>query len=377
MRHSSLSYRDIVDLKDRMDFEMTAEETLVKLVYDAKDKANKMREDLKRFRESASKLANVMLEEGLIFTDSELEAVQPKYNCAVGIDGSFQIVGGLGGKWYAPISVARIIYEKGLEKQPKVDVFWAHIQDIDAPDEYEAKKAASIQMLSCETKAILNWGVNHKESYVFIDGPIVDPPVMNGYNFDENYISDRCEAIRRCLENSSVIGCVKRTRDKFYIDYLKNRISVQFEKERLDFPSDQHLIAHVFANIRRSKGYYGPLFTKLIDISTVDPTYEQYANKNIFVGCLFFQKDLRSQILRIDIPFLYSPVSDQAQSEALHIIKAIDGWTYPGHGLPVPVLLAHEKCNIREGCAKILYEEIMTGSMATDPVDQLTLLWMR
>jgi hypothetical protein len=372
-----MRYQDIIDLKKRMDFKMTEPETLIKLVKDAQIKGEKVRKDMERLRNLSSKLASLLEERGLLFTESAFKDVQIKYKRAVGIDGSFQLVGGAGGKWYAPISVARIIFENGFGTQPSVDVFWAGIEEIEETEELDPNKVASVMMLSGETKAILNWGALSKEAYVFIDGPIVDPPVVS-YG-GEDYIKDRCEGIKECLKKSIVIGCVKRSRDKFYIEYLKNIISDRPEKEYLDqFLSDQYLIAHIFAHVRY-KGYYGPLFTKWIDISYSNRTYKLYSNEGVYTVSVFFQKEIRSQILRLDIPFK-EPITTNTtkiDEEVIHVIKAVNEWTYPGQDIPIPVLLAHNKCNIREGCAETLYEEIMTRSRTADPRDQAILTWMR
>jgi hypothetical protein len=82
-------------------------------------------------------------------------------------------------KWYTPLSVARIIFENGFGTQPIVDIFWAGIEEIEEAEEWYPNKVASVMMLSGETKAILNWGTSNKEAYVFIDGPIVDPPTIS------------------------------------------------------------------------------------------------------------------------------------------------------------------------------------------------------
>lgn len=159
---------------------MTEPETLVKLVEDAKSKGEKVRKDMERLRNLASKLTDFLEEEGLVFTESALRDARLKYKCAVGIDGSFQLIGGAGGKWYAPISVARITFEEGFGTQPRIDIFWAGIEEIEELEEQEPNRVASVMMLSGETKAILNWGTLNKEAYVFIDGPIVDPPSYRG-----------------------------------------------------------------------------------------------------------------------------------------------------------------------------------------------------
>jgi hypothetical protein len=373
-----MKYQDIIELKKHMEFNMTEPETLVKLVADAQNKGENARRDMERLRNIASKLTKIFTEKGLIFTETALKDFELKYKRAIGIDGSFQLVGGAGGKWYVPLSIARVIFDNGLGTQPYVDVFFAHIEEIDEVEEYSPNRAATMKMLIFETEAIFNWGTLGKEAYVFIDGPIVDPPVI-GYEVKDYYIKFRCNSIKKCLEKSAVVGCVKRSRDKFYIDYLRSLASEGLDKEYpAQFPCDQYLIAHVFAQIR-SKGYYGPLFTRWIDVSDSIDVYKAYKEEGVYIICLFFQKEIRSQVLRIDIPLLQPPSEDTAKvdAEVMHIVKAVNEWTYPGQDYPVPVFLAHNKCNIREGCAQVLYEEIMTRSRTTVQSDQIILTWLR
>jgi len=367
---------NLLELKKRMDFNLTEPEVLVKLVEDARLKGEKAQKDMERLRQISHKIANVLMEKGIIAKEENLQQIKLHYECTVGIDGSFQLAGGSGGKWYAPISVARIIFEKGFGDRPRIDIFWAGIQEINEIDHPEPKNVASMMMLTAESKAILNWGTLNKPSFVFIDGPIVDPPVMSLGG--EDYIKDRCEGIKKCLEKSIVIGCVKRSRDRFYIKYLENVLSDTMIKSYLNqFLTDQQLMAHIFAHAR-SKKYFGPIFTKWIDVSSVNRVYRLYKKHGIHITCLFFQKNMTSPVLRLDIP-LISPPEDNPKTDeiVLQAVKATDTWTYPGQDYPLPVVLAHEKCNIREGCAQVLYEEIITKSRTVDPYNQLILTQLR
>jgi len=359
-----------------MDFNLTEPEVLIKLIEEACSKGEKMQKDMQRLQSISSKITNILKKKGFILREDILKQIKLYHKRVVGIDGSFQLTGGAGGKWYAPISVARIIFENGFDSQPFVDIFWAGIQEINESDYPEPKNIASIMMLTAESKAILNWGTLNKPSFVFIDGPIVDPPIMSIGG--EDYIKDRCEGIKKCLEKSIVIGCVKRSRDRFYIKYLENFIFDTSIKNCLNqFLTDQHLMAYIFANVR-SKEYFGPLFTKWIDISSVNRIYELYKKHGIYITCLFFQKSITSPVLRLDIPFLTPPENNSNTAETiLQAIKATDVWTYPGQDYPLPVIIAHEKCNIREGCAQILYEEIITKSRTIDPYNQLILTQLR
>jgi len=369
-------YKELLEFKKRVDFNLTEPEVLVKLIEDARKKGEKVQKDMERLRRISHEIVNVLTGKGIILRGESLEKIKLHHKRVVGIDGSFQLVGGSGGKWYAPISVARIIFEDGVGSQPHVDIFWAGVHEIDETDYPDPKSAASLMMLSAESKAILNWGTLNKPSFVFIDGPIVDPPVMSVRG--EDYIKNRCEGIKKCLEKSIVIGCVKRSRDRFYVRRLENLLSNTSAKDHLSqFLTDQHLMVYIFAHARAKK-YFGPIFTKWIDISSANTTYKLYKKYGIYITCLFFQKNMTSPVLRLDIPLLNPPEDNSKTDETvLQAVKATNIWTYPGQDYPLPVILAHEKCNIREGCAQVLYEEIITKSRTVDPYNQLILTQLR
>jgi hypothetical protein len=334
---------------------------------------------MRRFWKNAEKIASILEEREFILAGNNLDQIKLHNNYIVGIDGSYQLEGGFGGKWYAPISIARVLFENGMNDQLKVQVdFWAGIQEIDETDHSSPENVARLEMLYGESKAILEWGNLKQPSFIFIDGPIVDPPVLNIGGTD--YINYRCEGLKRCLEKSIIVGCVKRSRDKFYIKYLEEVLSDTSEKDNLSqFLTDQYLILNIFAHIRKTKNIFGPMFTKWIDISSVNETYDSYKKNGIYVICLFFQKNIYSPVIRLDIPLLNSPNSNPEKTNeiVLQVIKAVDSWTYPGQDYPLPIILAHDKCNIRKGCAEILYEEIITRSRSADPITQLILTQLR
>jgi hypothetical protein len=374
-----MKYQDILELKKRIEFNLTEPQVLVQLINDARLKGEKLQNDMRRFWKNAEKIASILEEREFILAGNNLDQIKLHNNYIVGIDGSYQLEGGFGGKWYAPISIARVLFENGMNDQLKVQVdFWAGIQEIDETDHSSPENVARLEMLYGESKAILEWGNLKQPSFIFIDGPIVDPPVLNIGGTD--YINYRCEGLKRCLEKSIIVGCVKRSRDKFYIKYLEEVLSDTSEKDNLSqFLTDQYLILNIFAHIRKTKNIFGPMFTKWIDISSVNETYDSYKKNGIYVICLFFQKNIYSPVIRLDIPLLNSPNSNPEKTNeiVLQVIKAVDSWTYPGQDYPLPIILAHDKCNIRKGCAEILYEEIITRSRSADPITQLILTQLR
>ena len=368
-----MNYREIVELKKRMDFNLTEAETLVKLVQEAQLKGEKAQKDMERLREVSVDITKDFEMNDYIRDEGILKDVSVKTETGVGIDGSFQLVGGIGGIWYAPISVARVTFDRGLSSQPRVDIFWAGIQEVKEQVEHNIQQTAAVMMLSAESKALLDWGTSGRQGIVFIDGPIVDPPVYG----DREYVKDRCEAIEKCLSSSILVGCVKRSRDIFLIEFLGS-LKTPSSGYLSNFPSDQHLMLYVFGNLRR-RNYSGALFTKWIDISKSNRIFELYANNGIYVTSCFFQKSKSSAVLRLDAPFLEPPSENQEMVEKrmTEIVRVCSDWTYPGHDYPAPVFLAHDKCNIREGCAQVLYEDIITKSTSVDPLNQILITQLR
>ena len=361
------------ELLKRIEFNKTEPETLTKLVESAQIKGKKAQQELKNLRNLTGKITDSLKDKNFFFiSDTTKEIETEKF--AIGIDGSFQLTGGIGGKWYLFLSVTRILFKNGLESKPEVEVFWADIDEIDEQDNPSIGLAAEEKMLTAESKAILNWGSKGIKSVVFIDGPIIDPPFS--FRDDENYINYRCEAFRVCLKNSIVIGCVKRVRDRFFINHLVKKFDI---KEAGSFPTDQHLMLLLFTKLRRDT-MIGSHYTKWIDLSEEinKKPYTKYKENEVYVVSFFYERDIRSKVLRIDIPFTFPPSEneDLVNSTISKVINILDYWTYPGQDL-LPVLLAHEKCNIRKGAAEILYEEILTKSRSVDPFDQLVASRMR
>jgi len=368
-----MKYSDLVELKKRIEFNMTESEVLVKLVDEANRKGEKVRKENKRLRNRAKKTLKMLLEsEEILFREDTLpEDYIPTKICSIGIDGSFYKVGGMGGKWYVPYSIVRIRFERGIETQPILDIYSAGIEEIEEQKTPNVDNEASIRMLVGETKALNNWGAKNISSIIFIDGPIVDPPAYK----NKDYIKERCKAIKKCLDNSLVIGCVKRSRDTFFLKHFETILGMSDSALERDFLSDQQIFAYFFSNFRFENDYGGVLYSKFIDISDYD-TYSIYKECGVSVYTSFYQKNIDSKILRIDVPIIEDKAYESGEL-LLKAIKAAASWQYPKQYIPLPVELAHEKCKVREGAAELLYDEILTKSRSTNMEDQITMWQLR
>ena len=363
---------DIYETLKRYEFNKTEPETLRELVKSALKKGNLVRERMGKLKGLVEEIKEILERENLLW---EIDITDDDYAlykniCAVGIDGSFQCVGGIGGIWYTPISCARIDFEEGLGNPPKASVT-AGIEDIDQHKYPNVEAEASVRMLLVETKAINEWASKvdvNKRNVIFIDGPIVDPP----YYSQEKYVKYRCDTISQCIEkNILLIGCVKRVFGKPFINYVTNKLlKDDVEKNRLgQFTSDIHLISYVFTKLYFS-GIKGALATSPVDVSDEDDVHKAYLKKGIRIFSVFMQRNAFSNPIRLDIPQKLDFPEDIKQM-AEKAVKMTCVWSYPGYDIPLPVVLAHNKCTVRKGCAEVLYEEIITRAASPDPYDNV------
>lgn len=352
---------------------MTESEVLIKLVEEATNKGERIQKENKRLRRRAKKILELLPpSEEVFLKESKLPRdYEPTQICTVGIDGSFYLVGGVGGRWYSPYGIARILYEEGLVSGPRVDIYSAGIEEIQEQETPNVRTEASLRMLIGEAKAIDNWGAKNIPSIVFIDGPIVDPPTYT----NKEYIEDRCKAIKNCLNNSLVIGCVKRSRDAFFVKYFEDLLKTNEKDIEMDFISDQHIFAYFFSDFRFENNYNGFLCSRVIDISDYGIN-GLYKENGVHILTFFYQKSIDARILRIDIPILGETLKN-IDEIVLKVMKASSDWQYPKQDMPLPVELAHEKCKVREGAAEVLYEEILTKSRSSDIEDQIIMLQLR
>ncbi|MEW6424675.1 MAG: DNA double-strand break repair nuclease NurA [Bacillota bacterium] len=367
--------QSIYEILRRYEFNRTEPETLVGLVEEAVRAGEAVREEQERLRRASADLLTLLQGAGLVL-DIDLEGSKHILNgCAAGVDGSHQPVGGVGGRWYVPLSCALVVFEQGIQGNPKIEVE-SHIEVIQEEEFRRIGTLSSKRMLEVETKAIMRWAMKGKPSLLFIDGPIVDPPLCR----DTDYIRYRCSALQECLKRKiQVIGCAKRVREAHFRKYLVSQATQkEAEKTKLNmFPSDLQLIAFVFAHYWRQCGRSNRgIYTRPIDVSEVTEVYRLYRENGLRIFSTFAQKSLGQYILRLDLPFLDTNFPDENTllGEVAQAVRATFAWTYPDQAIPLPIFIADAKCEIRKGCAEVLYEEIMTRTRTTEPIDQIVAL---
>lgn len=343
----------------KAEFHATEHETLIGLVRDAISKGNRVRENMRIMRNISKKVLEFARDIDIFYYPKPIEDWE---RIVVGIDGSFQVIGGTGGLWYAPISVAQIVMNQENLRMPLVTI-QTHIEEIDENKTPNIFGAAEEKMLEKETEMIMSWGCENIPSLIMIDGPIVDPPRGGS----AKYIQKRAKTILQAMIESSLVGCVKKPRDRFLIEYL---VSEGVEERLLKkFSGDQFLIVYLF-HLLRSEGIKGPLCTKCIS-PPKSKAVSKYEENGVEFSCQFFQLDSLSRPIRLDLAGI------QSEKRAEDTVSNIVFWTYPRHHIPLPVMLAHEKCRIRRGCAEVLFDEIMARKRSSSTFDATidVLLW--
>src|SRR5574341_1988557 len=104
--------QDLYEILRRYEFNRTEPETLVGLVEEAIAKGETAKEQQELLRKASVDLLTLLRNTGVIL-DIDLEGREEiLQGCAAGEDGSHQPVGGVGGKWYVPMSCALVIFER-------------------------------------------------------------------------------------------------------------------------------------------------------------------------------------------------------------------------------------------------------------------------
>jgi hypothetical protein len=361
------------DVYKRYEFNKTEPETLMGLVKQAIETGDGVKDELKRFREITQKVSKLLEKKGIfkILDPSKIDNIEFFRNvCAVGIDGSLQPIEGFGGYWFVPTSCARVTFERGPNSTTKVDVT-ANIEKIREHDYYGIGGEATFRMMKSETKAVMDWAEHRdasERSIMFIDGPIVDPP----NEVDKDYVEYRCKALEKCIKkNVLVLGCVKRMKARLLLDFIKNDPQInEIERELIErFAWDLPLVTAIFSKLVID-GARGVLSTIPISISDMDNATKAYRDRGIILNSLYIQKDAISRPIRVDFPILKDS-EESIEAKAKEIISTVYAWSYPGMDIPLPVFMAHNKCEVRKGCADVLYDEIITRSKSQDPFENL------
>ncbi|MHA1298733.1 MAG: DNA double-strand break repair nuclease NurA [Candidatus Helarchaeota archaeon] len=369
--------RDIEEIYRQYEFNKTEPETLTGLIDSVIEKSDEIKYNFELYNELSQEAYQIFKNNHILheYNIKEKDSIYQNFKC-VGIDGSFQYVGGLGGLWYIPISCSRIEFNKGM-KSNIIVIVAAYIETLNEMEYINVEKEASFRMLFGETKAIREWVSDNENSIIFLDGPVVDPPWSSSETDYKEYISNRTETLLKSIDKGHIIiGCVKRIMGRYYINHIKNNYElIDSEKNKINkFLSDAHLMSYILtrASINNQDSI---IYSNPIKINTTDDTHKMYSDHGLDLYTFFAQKDFLSKPIRYDFCLKEGTEIDLlGYAKKISIISA--QWTYPGQYSPLPVELAHIKCNIRRGCAEVLYNEIMTRTRSTNVFDNIIQLKM-
>jgi hypothetical protein len=374
-KNEEIMSENLYDTLRKYEFNKTEPETLSKLVESAIKRGDESKELMATYSRKTSKVLDFLNREKKIEEISLTEEEKDFFNKKItfGVDGSVQVVGGIGGISHAPTSCSLIIFDKGIQTtNPKI-IIEANIEEIRIRDPMGVKSEATTRMMRAESKAIAETSFRIKENQeaiLFIDGPVIDPPTKS----DDEYVEYRCNAIKKCLDkNFLVIGVVKGVVGRLFLDNLiNNTLTDPDEIEIADkMYSDINLFCHIFTKIIKV-GSNNILYSKPFNLLNVleYETPRIYQKYGLEILTVYLQKDIFSKPIRIDIAidshkeYNYNEIAQIA-------VKAVCHWTPPGSSIPLPIIMAHLKCNIRIGCAEVLYNEIITRMASSDPIENL------
>jgi len=187
------------------------------------------------------------------------------------------------------------------------------------------------------------------------------------------YIAERVKVINECLSKGIiVIGFVKRPFGRLFLSYARENID---EHGIIDnYTSDISLLSPLMYMAMREKR------TKLVMTSPlemsaaneVSPAYRRYEDEGLRVHYCYYKFGFRRRVYRLEIAGLDDLTEKEILRTFADAVRTLAGLTPPGVEYPLPVLLAHNKCNIRRGAAETLYYEIITRALAQDT----TLAWL-
>lgn len=352
-----------------MEFNKTEPELLTDLVFKAMRAGEGEMERLKQISKKSYELFGSLESRDIFYQIiSDGEVLEKLKKIPLGaVDGSFQSVGGLGGRWYVMIGIAQVIAERGFTLNPVINVDGI-IEPLNAVDEGVIYELSEVLMMLGEMLAIrkvANRLGGGEESYILIDGPIIDPPLYA----NEKYVEDRVNTLRFCYtQNIHVIGFVKRVRGSHFLNYLRRKQIIEGKNEY--FINDLDLLSSVMFNAIKNRA--SPVYTYPLNYEEgctnedkTALTYKMYKDRGLNIYYTYYKPSARGRIFRIEYA-LFENLSEQEIKERFNRIMSLlnQVWTPLGMDQPLPIIIAHNKCNVRRGAAETIYYEIMTRALS-------------
>jgi len=379
---SPFSIEELKRLIRRIEFDKTDYELLCDLIERAEELGTVERKRLERLSKTSSKLSDIFLNKRLILPlNIDPGDIKEAASCSAwGVDGSCQVLKGFGDSWFVFLSAARVHMCQGLYGDVIIRV-GGEIKRIEVPEDREAGRIATELMMHMEVKQIQNVAREATQyasgkAHLVIDGPIIDPPWLA----DEDYVAKRVKAIEKCLAGGiTVVGFVKRPYGHAFLSQLRESEELKDGLGELikSYRSDVSLLAPLmYAAMKKTKSEL--IITIPLEmpasVGTFIPAHETYEKHGLKVYYCYYKFGLRRNVYRLEIAEAETRrISDE--SELIEIFRntaiTMAGLTPPGIEYPLPVLLAHDKCNIRRGAAETLYYDIIARALAQG----MTALW--
>lgn len=355
-----------------MEFDKLESQALIGFVEQARDESENMKKAAAVYKKNSDKILNLMEEKKLLhkldLTKENLDTYSKIFTDAV--DGSNQYYQKPDGSFIYFFSTARIRYQSGYTSKVEVTVT-PHTETINEIEEKSASNNAEKIMLSMETETMKRSLMQRNDDgLLFLDGPIIDPP---GRTISSEYLSQRTLSIKDALNKKIMtIGIVKRVLGDMFTNKYKNYFDDNDKKLFEQMHSDKNLAIHVLTKYLSSEKNLVAYTEPLIMNNSIA---EKYHNYGVDVLTFIMKNGYHISPIRVDVA-LPTNNKDDIYKIAEKAIKHVVAWAAPGRHIPVPVILAHEKCNIGQGAAEILFTEFITGSKTDDNEENIIQIQM-
>jgi len=321
-----------------------------KLINSLNKTLNEVSKEFIETRKKLNFLANKLLGNEILVLNIDRNIIE-EIESIIGIDGSSSIIGSLGGFHLFAIVTSLVIIDKYFKNiQTKYPI--TIVEYVYDPTASMVDKTIEEVMLGAETFTLSSI---HGKNMVLIDGPLIDPPhevrieSLNKINKVlkigiDNYHRWRASIIRELLDKGNiVVGIVKRIRSQ---GVVMKCLGIE-RNEFLNRYSDETLIAILFESVYRTKQCHNCAFiTKPCNILSDNAVVHYYRKVGIEILSSFVAIPPRLKPFRIDIALNYDEELEHRSSKVLRYISNVLSTVPPGHVLPLPTTLAHEKCSI-------------------------------
>ena len=383
--------------------------TWEKLVYNARKLGLTIREKTKNTLETLATYTDKLLANNdinYIEVASISEEFVSRRHIVFGIDsseGGFQRVGGF---IIVPIASSCIKYEVNICSDKKmefsnaekyVETLMPKLHDGIAPS--IARYKTELKMLEMETHMmdkVMNYikamGSNELENtklWVFIDGPIIDPPnLVIRSEDDRRYMEERANMISALYSyGANVVGYVKRIMGVMWYKYLDSKYNISnvvSEFFHNDWSMATVILSHALIKLAEQYIYRDTdviVYTRPLIVRDKNYSIFEDIGINVYYTYMLIGRSGESSVLgRID----FIVPSDTPDATIDKYIRKILLFTYlqlpPGFRYPLPVYLAHITCNIprkeaqklvRETIGKTLFESLRTDPNLTKTLTEL------